>query len=373
MNRKQIVNENLAWPTLSDAKSESIVRCLDARLVQHAATLARQKTPPKHIRKQLALKKQNAQQQQQQQQPSEMLKPPGTDTVGLMLKRHIRLGINSATKLLESEPDNVLFVLVCSSCVPLAVLTRHLHIMCAMRHVPAACVRSLSERIAKRLNMNTISCVAVQRSTRVDDLAPSEHDRQQLGVILSEWKREIGDTLPPLANPLSCLPSVLVMQQPEEVSVPTSSRMITDQAPLIGNEDGQSEEEEEEEEEEEQTFGSNFISIENDDNDKRHECSFDNTTDFIQFDDGYDEAAARRQTTNSLLLAVQTTNRSLYAEEKALMHHRLNKLSIAQRTVADPVKRKAKKINHAVRHKRIKEASGKQQRKYKQIIKKVKK
>lgn len=58
MNRKQIVNEQLGWPEISDADSKKITDCIENNLKKFSG-LRRKKTLPKSLRKKKKNKRRN--------------------------------------------------------------------------------------------------------------------------------------------------------------------------------------------------------------------------------------------------------------------------------------------------------------------------
>ena len=102
MNRKLLVNDLLSWSDLNETENQRIITLIESQFKSYA-DVKRKKTLPKKIR--LENKKNN--------QLNKI------ETIGSTLKNHLRFGINSITKELEKDPNNLLFVLVCKSCKPI--------------------------------------------------------------------------------------------------------------------------------------------------------------------------------------------------------------------------------------------------------------
>jgi len=177
MNRKLIVSEQLNWPQLALTENESILKIIEDFIKRYTA-LKREKTLPKKIRK---------------EKPTKICSP-----FEVFIKSHIRLGINSITKELESDPTNVRFLIVCRSCKP--ILTKHLYIMSSQSNVKAGCVDGLSQRLAKILNIKTVSAFAVCHAN-----PDSLKDEMHIGAekILSELSFQLIKNLTDIQNPFS--------------------------------------------------------------------------------------------------------------------------------------------------------------------------
>ena len=124
------------------------------------------------------------------------------DLVGKLLKKHIRLGINSVARTLENEPSNILFVLVCRSCMPLNILTRHIQIMCSTNNIPAGCINDLSSNLSKIFKINKISCIAICKFAISVDCLPNINENivKNVGLILEDLSSKITCQLPTLPN-----------------------------------------------------------------------------------------------------------------------------------------------------------------------------
>jgi len=189
MNRKLITNERLLWPELSSSDDhEKILNCLETQL-QNFPQIKRRKNPPKKER--LKIK------QQQQQLASEDNK---IDETTQRLRKHFLFGINTVTRYLEKletgTESKVLCLFVCKSCKPLAILTRHLLIMCAQRGIKAACIIGLSQRITKIFNMKRTSAFVILNESK-DGLA-----NEPFVNMFQAFESEILPLIPQLKNPL---------------------------------------------------------------------------------------------------------------------------------------------------------------------------
>lgn len=214
MNRKQIVNENLQWPEISQSQSQKIISYLEKNFEKYPL-IRRKKNPPRHIRKKAKLAKT---QKTEESKPNLPTNDPTSNKESQnefpkpnlegYLKNHFKIGINSVTKTIEQEPNNVMFVLVCHSCKPLTVLTRHLQVMCAMANIPAGCVHNLSPSLKKLLNINTISAFLVLKTINLK-LNEAESSQQQkditneIEVVLKDLQANIPSLLPKLKNPFT--------------------------------------------------------------------------------------------------------------------------------------------------------------------------
>ena len=281
MNKKLIINENLNWPLLDETASKKILEIIESNLKLYQSTIKRKKTPPKHLR----AKKETIQVEESKHvvnEKSESIEP------GILLKQRLRLGINAVTKTLETEPNIVKFVLVCRSCVPLKLLTRHLYIMCAQLNVPAGCVNNMSKYLASFLNIKSISAFAICEESLVkykEKNKQFEKESCAISILLNEISDEIKKNLKPLENPLSskiCLSKELIentkLLKLEEFSNESDSNM-----PAIEMTDAKNEVTTDPEKCEE--FGSDFISF--DTEEASEEISF-NSSNFILFNDDYE-------------------------------------------------------------------------------------
>lgn len=159
MNRKLIVNKNLAWPELNDAEHQQINESLKSFFCEYPL-VKREKALPQYLRakKKAKLDVKSDTNCSQNQEASQTCK---------LFKRFIRLGINSVTKTLETEAKNILVVLCCQSSPSL--LTRHLLMMCSQSHIPAASIKNLSTNLSKIFNIKTVTAIAVCHSINTED------------------------------------------------------------------------------------------------------------------------------------------------------------------------------------------------------------
>jgi hypothetical protein len=276
MNKKLIINENLNWPVLEENESKIILELIESNFKAYQSTIKRKKTPPKYLR----LKKDTV---------VESIKPIKLENneSGILLKQRFRLGINAVTKTLETEPNIVKFVLVCRSCAPLKLLTRHLHIMCAQLSIPAGCINNLSGSLAKFLNIKSVSAFALcdeslvktnEKMTHLDEVANG------VSILVNQISEKIRKHLKALDNPLSSkigLSKELIENtrtlKLEELLDESESNMkeIEMVDSKIQNSPGAEKCEE---------FGSDFISF---DLKKSNEDISFNSPNFIQFNDDY--------------------------------------------------------------------------------------
>lgn len=266
MNRKQIVNENLQWPEMDEKTSEKITDTLEAHFRKYP-DLKRRKNPPKRCRK-------------YRRPNDEFKKNPPISKESAWIKRHIRIGINVITKTLEREPTNVMFVLVCQSCRPLAVLTRHIQLMCSMNGIPAGCVHNLSTSLKPILNID-VRALLVRKTDQLDDQFKIEE-------LLRDWSEGIPNLLPVLKNPfgkIETIPSESVFRLIDDIKRECridaekneGNRMETEEVDENSSED-----------EEEQEFGANYLRIRGDRDGRVKWLDFDNDQDeFIRFNDSY--------------------------------------------------------------------------------------
>jgi ribosomal protein L7Ae-like RNA K-turn-binding protein len=159
MNRKLIVNQNLAWPDLSDADHQQINESLNL-FFRDYPFVKRKKATPQYLRakKKAKLEETTDACRSQKQEPLQTCQ---------LLKRFIRLGINSVTKTLETETNNVLVVLCCQSSPSL--LTRHLLMMGTQSQIPAASIKNLSTNLSKIFNIKTVTAFAICHSIDTDN------------------------------------------------------------------------------------------------------------------------------------------------------------------------------------------------------------
>ncbi len=177
MNRKLIVNEQLNWPQLAQHENQNILKLIED-FIKLYPSLKRENTLPKKAR---------------QTRPVKVFTP-----LEAVIKSHIRLGINSVTKELESNPANVRFLIVCRSCKP--ILTKHLYIMSSQSNVKASCVDGLSEKLAKFLNVKTVSAFAI---CRADSASLKDEINIEAEKILSELSNQLIKNLSDIKNPFS--------------------------------------------------------------------------------------------------------------------------------------------------------------------------
>lgn len=199
-SRKQIVNENLQWPEIEEKTSEQVLEMLETHLRKHP-DLRRRKNPPKKIRNK---KKTKPQEEKSIEESKEKQNKREISVEAESIKRRIRIGINVITKTLEREPANVAFVLVCRSCKPLAVLTRHIQLMCAMEGVPAGCVHNLSTRLQKILNIGSVRALLVRKTDEKAATQPNE----TIESMFTEWSRRVPPLLPALKNPFGQIETI---------------------------------------------------------------------------------------------------------------------------------------------------------------------
>lgn len=292
MNRKQIVNELFSWPEITEAESARIVASIVNHLKKYPE-LKRNKTPPKAIREKL--------------KASGALKQP----VKSEIKDCIKLGINSVTKSLEQNPTQVKFVLVCRSCKPLVVLTRHLQVMCSYNNIPAGCVYTLSESLSKLFNIKAVGALAFCDSGLNESARLSE-----------AFKSEIIPLIKPITNPFTAqsqnfkiidqsdIESALKEKEASDINPEQVEMMVEDDENANDNEERQN------------NFGSDYISF----NSSNNQIAFD-STDFILFKDDY---VPRRSTMSRMLDDIE---RDL--NEFAGSGYRFNQLSIVTKPRVD--------------------------------------
>ena len=294
MNKKLIVNENLVWPHLDDSSSKKIIDLIEANLKPYQTAIKREKTLPKHLRK----KKAKATATESQGVNTKEISPnPAPQNVmdsektqcGMLLKKRFRVGINAVTKTLENEPGIIKFVLVCQSCSPLKLLTRHLQIMCAHLNVPAGCCLNLSKSLAKYLNVKTVSSFALCDTSllrKSEETSSLEKENGVVTKLVNDLSDKIRKLLKPLDNPLSANVGLSkeLIENTKLLQLDESKQQSLPETQLEVEMKIESASECEHIEEE---FGSDFISF-NAVNKNTREVSFDSNS-FILFNDDYDE------------------------------------------------------------------------------------
>lgn len=253
MNRKLLVNDLLSWSDLNETENQRIITLIESQFKSYA-DVKRKKTLPKKIR--LENKKNN--------QLNKI------ETIGSTLKNHLRFGINSITKELEKDPNNLLFVLVCKSCKP--ILTRHIQVMCAKSSIPAGCVKDLSDKLSKFFNLKTVSALAVtkrilNKSDETSDLLTQSKE------IIKDLALKIVPILPVVKDPFSAKASNSIITT--EIKIDMDQEIITAPIQMI----------EAPSEEEMEHFGSDFISFKASDT---KQIGFESNK-FILFNDDYSD------------------------------------------------------------------------------------
>ena len=258
MNRKLLYNKQQDWIDLNAADNETILSSIEKQLELNSS-LKRLKTLPRELR----TKAKNA---------SESATSDKNKTIGLMLKKNLKFGINTITKELEKNSNNIGFILVCRSCKP--ILTRHLNIMCAQSKVSAGCVKDLSLRLSKFFNLKTVSALAVSKNLIHIENQDNEIISQAESILNSLIKK-ITQCLPKLSEPYNFDQSQLLK---EEKKIPIPEIIQSDVniikeivRPPIN--------------EPIETFGSDFISIET--AKKEVFADFSSNQSFILFNDEY--------------------------------------------------------------------------------------
>ena len=186
MIRKLIVNENLGWPQIDQADCKKVTEIIETNLKKYPG-IKRERTLPKRFR------------DNKSSQPILNANVDENKKIASMLKQHFRLGINSVTKSLEREPNNLKFVLVCSSCSPLTVMTRHIQIMCSQLNVPAGCIINLSNSLSKLFNLKTISAFGICYPK--EQFENSSDENKEILDLLENLTTQIKKLLLPLKNP----------------------------------------------------------------------------------------------------------------------------------------------------------------------------
>lgn len=185
------------------------------------------------------------------------------------VKKHLRIGINSITKCLEKEPENVLLVIVCKSCKPVTVLTRHIQVMCSMSNIPAGCVNNLSSNLSKLFNVKTVSALAVCKDQKSENV--EESSVKIVKDMLSGLYGIIVPLLPEIKNPFvsneSLNPPLNIEHVNNELNNVTLSKKDNLPVRLKSNSN------------ENEKFGADFISI---NKTKKNFASFDDNK-FILF------------------------------------------------------------------------------------------
>ncbi|CAF0794688.1 unnamed protein product [Brachionus calyciflorus] len=258
MNRKLIVNENLGWPDINEADSKKIVEFFESFLKANQS-LRRKKTLPKKLR----LKK----------EAENAVNDKKSDDFGKYFKKYIKIGINSITKTLETNPNSLAIVLICRSCKPLTVLTRHIQVMCSISNVSAGCVHNLNN-LSKILNIKTVTAFGICKNNELESnsIYKKTHDD-----FLNELDQKVVNLLPQLKNPFTSNdylnPTFLCIEDVNNELNKVDLNEEIDRMPKFSNREWSNAQE---------NFGSDFISI-----DKSLKKSFTNFDDdnFILFDD----------------------------------------------------------------------------------------
>lgn len=185
MNRKSIVNENFLWPEINEQNSAIIIKFLEDFFAKEP-NLKRKKTLPKKVRKH-----------------RDKNKTTSAPDFGLFIKKNIKIGINSISKALEKNPSNVVLVLVCKSCKPLTVLTRHIHVMCSLSKTPAGCIHNLNQ-LSKVFNIKTVSALAICKTDETK-LEEKEQFNKLYNNFLDQIQQSILPYLIPINNPFTSI------------------------------------------------------------------------------------------------------------------------------------------------------------------------
>lgn len=185
MNRKSIVNENFLWPEINEQNSTIIVKFLEEFFAKEP-NLKRKNSLPKKARK---LKDKN--------------KATNKLDFGLFIKKNIKIGINSISKALEKNPCNLALVLVCKSCKPLSVLTRHIHVMCSITKTPAGCVYNLNQ-LSKVFNIKTVSALAICKTTETK-FEENGQFIKLFNIFLDQFQQNILPYLIHINNPFTSI------------------------------------------------------------------------------------------------------------------------------------------------------------------------
>ena len=188
MNRKLLVNDQLDWSAISQTDNETILKAVEKQL-EKFQSIRRQKTLTKKQR----LKTKN----------TARVDPP---KVEVLMKKHILIGINSITKELEINPQNVRFLLVCKSCKP--ILTRHLYIMCSQSNVIGGCVQDLSTRLSKIFNLKTVSAFAICKQTSFGETEYEASVVEEVEKVMAKLSCQITQIMPMIKKPFSILPDL---------------------------------------------------------------------------------------------------------------------------------------------------------------------
>ena len=281
MNKKLIINENLNWPLIDENDSKKILEIIESNFKSYQSTMRRKKTPPKYLR----VKKDK----KECVEPMNLENEEINFEYGILLKQRLRLGINAVTKTLEKEPQVVRFVLVCRSCVPLKLLTRHLHIMCAQLNVPAGCVSNLSKTLAKFLNIKSVSAFALCDESLIKKKETDikfEKVSNTVSCLVNEISEKIKKYIKTLENPFSSkigLSKELIdntqMLKLEELSNESESNTVEIEMTDSKVESSSVTEKNED-------FGSDYISF--DIKNSNEQISFE-SKDFIVFNDDYEK------------------------------------------------------------------------------------
>jgi hypothetical protein len=315
MNRKLVANELFAWPEINEDNSKKIVQSLINQLKKYPE-IKRKKTPPKHIRQKL--KKENEEAKKLTDNTLKHTNETNQNQFVNFLKKHLICGINIVTKHLEKNPKQIQFVLVCRSCKPLIVLTRHLQVMCAQHGIPAGCVHSLSDSLSKLLNLKTVGAFAL--CSGLDETKQIQEFNEKLVTILSDLNRNLVPLLPPLKNPFTSVIKVTKIEEIEidqdeiksfaecdkemETEITKDVKLLKD---FVTNE--------EEEDQNHNCFGSDFISINK--SNKQEVLGF-NSDQFILFRDEDD------------YISKSVSNNDFQSEKNQVLGTRFNQLSMIQ-------------------------------------------
>lgn len=306
MNRKLLVNELLGWSEISETNNEKIINLIETHFKPYSE-LKRSKTLPKKLR----LKKKT-------EQPTKV-----NDSLGVIIKKQLRFGINSITRELEKDATNLKFVLVCKSCKP--ILTRHIQIMCAKSNVPAGCVTNLSCRLAKFFNLNTISAFAIV--SKIND-ETNQDLLNQTQSINSDLENKIIELLPSVKDPFS---AKTLTEDFVDVDMPCEA--TTSKTPFLSETAVR-----EDKMETTSTFGSDFISFK----EPETKISF-NSRQFILFNDDYSEDESEKETDSEIYnQLVRTPKRKLTKAIKMSNSVEFNQFSIKIRPTNKDRKKTAK-------------------------------
>lgn len=278
MNRKLLINEQLDWPILKSDQNESILKLIESFLKLYPG-----------------LKRKKSCKRQKTEARSEI-----PNSIDSLLKKHIRVGINSVTKELEKNAKNVKCILICGSCKP--ILTRHLHIMCGQSNVNAGRVDKLSRRLESALGHKKVSALAISAvaGSYADDTIKIDAD-----CAINDLCNKVIENLPVLAKPFDLrqdiskklqegnvhkFEGISKMQGLQNESCSKSEAM--DQLINHSNEGKETE-----------AFGANFIAI-GKTSDSETFLSFNSVGDHIQFDDNYSFSSESKYKRNDSILVM---------------------------------------------------------------------